>query len=662
MTVPSVLEDISLLPEDAGIMALRDLDFVAFGGGLLKPLVGEKLAGGGVALLNHYGATEVGALSPIFVPKSELKYDFRYFRLRKDYDLETLQVSAPSENDIRYKLVTHPFGWNRSFEILDQLIRNPNAPERDFNAIGRKDDMIVLATGEKVLPNILETLLSESEWCKVAVAFGQSQLEIGVLVEPQESLSLRDYDQFKNKIWPTIEEANKRIDAHARISSRNAILVVGSDKTIPRSDKGSVMRKEVYERFKEDIDQVYKDLENSALGGSLDLLDLDQLEKGIKDLIQERLDWKVASDSWAEDEDLFELGMDSLQAMQLRRLLIACGPPSLVDKTTSEPLPRDFVYQNSSVVKLASALRGVESSEGDDAIENFTRLYSTISNQDGAVILLTGSTGSLGSHLLTHLVMMPTVTRVICLNRAPLTGKTSDPQERLLKSVQSKGIVLSESASSKIEVIQTDLATPLLGLSSAKHDDICERVTHILHNAWPMDFNRRLSSFDTQFRILRSLIQLAVSASIVQRTIRPRLLFVSSIAVVGKYPTVHKERAVPEIPMVDGSCTNDFGYARAKLVCEKIVENAGRVHGHEIDTMYVRVGQMTGAAGSGYWSTAEHFPALVKSSQLVSALPDLKGVCNYQLQAKTSPVPPQRLSPSITQNQRKQSSHLISHH
>lgn len=54
LTVPSILEEIALLPQDEGIHALRQLDFVAFEGGLPKESIGGKLAAAGVRLLNHY--------------------------------------------------------------------------------------------------------------------------------------------------------------------------------------------------------------------------------------------------------------------------------------------------------------------------------------------------------------------------------------------------------------------------------------------------------------------------------------------------------------------------------------------------------------------------------------------------------------------------------
>jgi thioester reductase-like protein len=78
--------------------------------------------------------------------------------------------------------------------------------------------------------------------------------------------------------------------------------------------------------------------------------------------------------------------------------------------------------------------------------------------------------------------------------------------------------------------------------------------------------------------------------------------------------------------MTDTRCADDFGYAKAKLVCERMIEGAAGVFSDEIDAKYVRVGQLTGAEKTGLWNATEHFPALVKSSKLIGALPDLKGV------------------------------------
>lgn len=73
-------------------------------------------------------------------------------------------------------------------------------------------------------------------------------------------------------------------------------------------------------------------------------------------------------------------------------------------------------------------------------------------------------------------------------------------------------------------------------------------------------------------------------------------------------------------------CANTIGYAEAKLACEWIVEQAIREHPDEVEACYVRLGQIAGARSTGFWNTTEHFPALVKSSLLARALPQLRGV------------------------------------
>jgi long-subunit acyl-CoA synthetase (AMP-forming) len=44
--------------------------------------------------------------------------------------------------------------------------------------------VIVLATGEKVQPHVLETVLNEHEAVHAALAFGVGRFSIGVLIEP----------------------------------------------------------------------------------------------------------------------------------------------------------------------------------------------------------------------------------------------------------------------------------------------------------------------------------------------------------------------------------------------------------------------------------------------------------------------------------------------
>ena len=636
MTVPSTLEEISLLANEKGVRTLQRLQFVAFGGGPLKPSVGKKFAAAGVRLLNHYGATEIGPLAPIFVPPPD--YDWHYFRLRTDYPLKIEDVPVSGDGPRQYKLVARPFGWESAFEVQDRLVTDPRHPMLDFNTVGRNDDMIVLATGEKVLPGILESLLSESDLVKIAIAFGDGQFEVGVIVQPAMPLPLAEHPQFKAAIWPIILEAGDRMDAHARISSQDAIIIASPEMAFPRSDKGSVIRKEIYKLFEAEIAETYKQLDNSVTDDSLPPFDIDRVEQELKDVIQDRLNWRIQKDEWTYDDDLFELGMDSLQAVRLRRLILAAMRKNATSAPLVDRLSRDFVYRYPSIAKIAEILRSTEllndtTTYHQDRIDEFVQQYSLkqpkmcqVGEETGSVVLLTGSTGSLGSHLLAHIAGLPSVARVVCLNRPPRhASQSQDPHKRQRQVFQTTGVRISPEVWSKIQIVPTTSAAPFLGLKDTEYMHLRGAVTHILHNAWPMDFKMMLPSFTSQFQTLNNLLQLAKDAHAIRPSIRPKILFVSSIAVAGQYPNAYGERIVPEIPL-ENKCINRLGYAEAKMVCERIMEKAAHEFRDEMEATYVRVGQMSGSKMSGFWNSDEHFPALIKSSQSIGRLPLIEGV------------------------------------
>ena len=480
-TVPSVLEEITLLPDEDGIHVLQPLQFVAFGGGQLKPSVGTRLESSGVRLLNHYGATETGPLAPVFVPLPD--YDWRYFRLRDDVrkPLEIRLDPRPSTDNSNqsYTLSLRPPGWTERFEVQDLLISNPQQPGTDFNAVGRNDDMIVLATGEKVVPRILETMLSQSELVKVVVAFGDGQFEIGVIVEPVEELAPEKIEDFKMSIWPIIEKANRQMDAQGWISSQHSIIVA-KPHSIPRADKGSVLRREAYSTFEAEIKKAYTDLD--ALIDPVMPLKLSELDSDIKHLIRNQLGWKIPVDEWSNDDDLFELGMDSLQATRLQRLLSASLPTEFNRLELRSKIGREFVYQHPSIGKLAHALSNLDNirgiANGYDDLAKLVDLYSvkkpaiTSKSDSGHSILLTGSTGSLGSYALAALVELPEVTRVVCINRI----SRKDPYVRQEEAFKIKGITLPKAAWAKIKIYQTDLATRELGLGTDIYASLRQRV------------------------------------------------------------------------------------------------------------------------------------------------------------------------------------------
>ena len=92
----------------------------------------------------------------------------------------------------------------------------------------------------------------------------------------------------------------------------------------------------------------------------------------------------------------------------------------------------------------------------------------------------------------------------------------------------------------------------------------------------------------------------------------------------------------PEVA-IEPHNTGDFGYPEAKWVCEEILLKANEFFGVKNDnlkvpllrTSSVRIGQLTGPERSGAWNETEHFPIIVRTSQMIKALPDIEGVSAF---------------------------------
>ncbi|KAL8628329.1 hypothetical protein Q9189_005950 [Teloschistes chrysophthalmus] len=633
MTVPSILEDFTHMGEfDVAAQILARLKFVACGGGGLKIPVEMTLESKGVTLLNHFGATELGTLAPIFQPESD--YDWRYLRVRSDLGLE-LQTLEPKSR--LCKLVGYPFAWNTNFELQDRLERNP-LNEREVKILGRNDDLIVLATGEKVLPHPLEQAIEQHPLVRRAIAFGNGQTEFGFLVDPMdEKISAIDLIE---KIWPSVLAANSLMDHHAWVSARSAILVKPLDKSIPLSDKGSAQRREVYKIFETEIASVYQRLEASQASEGGAPFDLEHVEETLRSMAPLCLPLHAKLDPSDDDEDFVNLGMDSLKATKFRRLLNASLRTSSHEVYGCQDLPSDFIYAHPSISRLAKALKepidgSVSGQDTARVMKALTSKYAIMPDKSKSqckphVIVLTGSTGNLGAHMLAQMAELDGISRVICMLRpqgASSPGQFSNNlAQRQTKALQERGMQLSEKAWLKIHLLPWQAGKEFLGLGEDVFQDLASQVTHIFHGAWPMDFKMKVSSFEPQIKAVRDLIELARLAHGKRPSVRPRLVLASSIAVLGCYSKVTSSGpVVPEVTLNDPFVALPLGYAQAKWCCEKIIESAQESIPGEIECMIVRIGQISGSQTMGYWSPKEHFPALVKACQDVKAVPNLHG-------------------------------------
>ncbi|KAF2234984.1 NAD(P)-binding protein [Viridothelium virens] len=229
-------------------------------------------------------------------------------------------------------------------------------------------------------------------------------------------------------------------------------------------------------------------------------------------------------------------------------------------------------------------------------------------------IILTGSTGSLGSYLLDTLVRSSKVERVICLNRS------SDAEQRQWKSHRARGLS-TELGPPKIEFLECDTTKDFLGLSELVYSSLTSEATHILHNAWPVDFNRAFTSFEPQIRGVKQLLDFATRC-----TYDVTFFFISSISVAARWgATPGSRERVPEKIIEDWRVAS-MGYGQSKLVSERLLAEASKTTG--VKTAICRVGQVGGPVlhgQNGQWNKQEWLPSLIASSKHLKLLPSSLG-------------------------------------
>lgn len=361
-------------------------------------------------------------------------YNWHYWPLRSDLDVSIEPHGSDEVSGQQlYQLSVTPFGWSRPFVLQDRFKKDPESETPAFRAVGRQDDLLVLVNGLKVQPKIFECTVSNSNFVRAALAFGDGEFDIGLIIEPAEPL--KDVEKFKRAIWPLVQEACRKMDSHAQISSMASLVVVGPGETLPRSDKGSVLRKEAYRQYEKEIRRVYnKSVEKRP--ATVSNSNTERLKDTLTALVREEL--QIPQPLGPED-DFFECGVNSLQVVRIQRGIIG------IVKESQGLLPKakitaDLVYRHTTINKLCAALkRDTSPTTDDDLVNEYVSHFSLPGKENKHTVLLTGSSGSLGSYLLSHLVSLPQVSEVVCFIRISGGCDASDLVEQQIEAAEKKG-------------------------------------------------------------------------------------------------------------------------------------------------------------------------------------------------------------------------------
>ncbi|MCJ1401925.1 hypothetical protein MMC11_005142 [Xylographa trunciseda] len=598
---PSILEEMS--QSESSLKKLEKVKYVETTGGPLSKIAGDKISKY-TNILNALGSSE-SSLAPIFHKDPEDWIYFHYDPKMKGIDFREIDNGVYEQFVVRHPS-TDPFHslWytfpdKNEISTHDLFSKHPSKPDL-WMYMGRSDDLLVFSNGEKYNPLTMESTLLSHPAVNGAIVVGHARFQPAALIELKGSppQSDREKQELLDSFKPYVAKVNDSAPGFAKLR-RDHVAFIGPDKPMLRTDKGTIKRSATAKLYEKEIDKLYADAEDATASLStiqLDARDQIALTKSLRYLIIQ----VAGLQDIRENDDIFAAGADSLQVMNLVRQLRA----SFTGKEGGIPAhlisPR-IVYSNPTASKMAKALRGLlirgedmnEKLERDrtNRMEDMLAKYS----KNNLVIILTGSTGSLGSYLLDYLLRSPQVSRVICLNRG-------QGEEKQKIANASRGLI--SEWDDKVSFLSTDLSKARLGLSSNDYDLLVREASFIIHNQWQVDFNLSLESFEPHIAGVRDLIDLSSQSSK-----KPPILFTSSISTLGHWLVKHPGEKVPERAFHDFSIPTSMGYGESKYVAEQLLELAAKKSG--VSAAICRIGQLAGPVNkSGMWSKQEWLPSV----------------------------------------------------
>ena len=442
------------------------------------------------------------------------------------------------------------------------------------------------------------------------------------------------------------------------------VIITKPEKPFTFTGKGSIRKSTVIKDYEEEIEALYKAVEEAATLADIKPpteWTVENVPAFIRDVVTTVMENKIGN-----NDDIFQNGGDSLQATFMRNSIISALRQTnarnikgeIIDTST---ISAGFVYQSPTINLLSQAVYGlidpstVETSNLKtrkiDELQKFIDEYSLDlpiheptdpePSVYSEVIVVTGTTGAMGTAILAQLARMPTVAKIYALNRGSKDGK--DLYERQEESLIERGYdpqVVLESGT--VELYEIDPGAGDFGLEGYVYELIRRTATTIIHTgeshlnafrsslsvllafsfpAWRVDFNLSVASFEPLFKGLRNLIDLSLSSSL---PTPPKILFASSVSVLG---TLNSDEPAVEAHIDDPTTVlNTSGYGESKWVAEQILARVAEKT--PLKPVIVRIGQLSGGQ-NGSWNTSEWIPAVIKSGEVVRALPASGDVSSF---------------------------------
>ncbi|KAI1154381.1 putative NRPS-like enzyme [Nemania diffusa] len=636
---PSLYEELSHDVES--LERMGKLKYIIASGAPISDTAGEAISRY-TRVIPNLGSTETACLQRL-APAME---DWAYFywhpthsgiEMREWMDglYELFLVRDPKLS--RYQGIFSTFPHIQEWSMGDLYSRHPD-PLKPFlyRYRGRKDDVIVLNNGEKVSPALMEAALQSSPLVTGAMILGRGKFQPAALIDLGKAPPDSAEERYKllSELEPFISEANTHAPAHGQLDKYH-ILFADPQRPVHYLGQGKIQRFRTTMLYEKDIENLYDTAEDAEeVAATYDLSELNWINFSSRDSINARLRELFVQTSGIEnlkvEDNFFQIGVDSLQVLRIARQLSIQVKLANIKSPGGSRLMATTIYANPTLNQLTESLfnmtKSVRLMDDTQEVEDqrvakmqllldkyveslpLTKETRSVTRTGGWVVLLTGSTGSLGSYILNELQADNGIKRIICLDRS------ADAAERHRQTGPNRG--LDNIDPSRVKFFKANLANPQLGLPSETYESLRTSVTHIIHNQWPVNFNWPLALFEPSIAGVRNLASLA-AASLHDAF----FLFVSSVSSVGGSKGSKGEGPFPETPVADLSVAAHMGYGESKLISECLLGKAEKICG--VRSATCRVGIVAGPIEKpqGAWNKHEYIPSIVVSSQALGAFP-----------------------------------------